>query len=92
MYEIKKKNVKELYSLPKEILFCKKCTISNQRPRIQFDDKGICSACNYADFKQNSIDWEKRDNELINLCNKYRKSNGDFDCIVPCSEERMVHS
>ena len=91
MYEIKKKNVKELYSLPKEILFCKKCTISNQRPRIQFDDKGICSACNYADFKQNSIDWEKRDNELINLCNKYRKSNGDL-IVYSCSEERMVHS
>ncbi len=85
MYEIKKKNVRELYSLPKEICFCKKCTISNQRPRIQFDDKGVCSACNYADFKQKSIDWEKRENELISLCNKYRKSNGNFDCIVPCS-------
>ena len=28
--------------------FCKKCVISSQRPRIVFDDDGICSACTYA--------------------------------------------
>ena len=26
------KNLKVLYGLPKDILFCKKCLISNQRP------------------------------------------------------------
>lgn len=83
--KIKNKNVKELYSLPEKIKFCKNCTISNQRPRITFDDNGVCSACNYAVFKQTKIDWEKREIELTNLCNNYRKNNGEFDCIVPCS-------
>ena len=32
-------NTLKLYNLPKEIKFCKECTISNQRPRISFDEK-----------------------------------------------------
>ena len=50
--EIKKKNVLKLYNLPKKVFFCKKCTISNQRPRIRFNSKGICSACQFAEFKR----------------------------------------
>lgn len=79
------KDVQTLYNLPTEIKFCKKCTISNQRPRIQFDADGVCSACNFADFKRSNIDWESRGQELRNLCDKFRKTNGDFDVLVPCS-------
>ena len=81
---IEKKNVLELLNLPKEVKFCKNCTISNQRPRISFDDKGICSACNFAVAKRNT-DWEKRETELKKLCDKFRKNNGEYDVIVPCS-------
>lgn len=73
------------YGLPKEIRFCKRCTVSNQRPRITFDEEGVCSACNYCDFKRTKIDWEERERELIAVCDKYRKSNGEYDVIVPCS-------
>ena len=45
---MKNKNVLEKYNLPKEVVFCRKCTLSNQRPRINFDQVGVCSACNYA--------------------------------------------
>ena len=79
------KDIQTLYNLPTEIKFCKKCTISNQRPRIQFDADGVCSACNFADFKRTKIDWESREQELRNLCDKFRKTNGDFDVLVPCS-------
>jgi len=79
------RNIQELYNLPTEVEFCKKCTISNQRPRITFDEKGVCSACNFAEFKKTSIDWEKRDNELIELCDRHRKNDGSYDVIVPCS-------
>lgn len=82
---MEKKNLIELYKLPVEIKFCKKCTISNQRPRITFDESGVCSACNFAEFKRSKIDWNEREKELIELCNKYRKSNGEYDVIVPCS-------
>ena len=36
-------------------------------------------------IKKNVIDWEKRDKELQELCDKHRKTNGDFDILVPCS-------
>lgn len=74
-----------MYKLPEKIIFCKKCTISNQRPRITFDINGVCSACNYAEYKRTNIDWELRNKELLALCDKYRKSNGEYDVIVPCS-------
>ena len=32
---------KQILNQPKEILFCKKCVMSNQRPRIVFDKDGI---------------------------------------------------
>ena len=82
------------------VVFCKKCVISNQRPSsvvefnkdsinkkqtIIMDDKGICSACNYAEKKNKNIDWEKREQELIILCDKYRSRNGSYDCIIPGS-------
>ena len=27
--------------LPEEVKFCKKCVVSNQRPRIVFDNEGV---------------------------------------------------
>lgn len=81
----KKKEVKKLYNLPSEIFFCKECTISNQRPRITFDKMGVCSACNYKKFKKKNIDWQQRETELLKLCDKFRKNNGEYDVVVPCS-------
>ena len=88
-----------LYGLPEKVVFCKKCVISNQRPSsvvefknktgknkigINFDKKGICDACNYNEQKKN-IDWNKREELLFKILKKYRKDNGDYDCIVPSS-------
>ena len=72
-------------SLPSEVIFCKNCVVSNQRPRTKFNSDGICSACQWAMQKNSNIDWNKRENELEQLCNKYRSKNGSFDVIVPGS-------
>lgn len=80
-----KRNVIELYRLPAEVKFCKKCTMSNQRPRITFDEQGICSACSFAEHKRKHIDWAKREVELVDLCDRFREGNGEYDVIVPCS-------
>lgn len=80
-----KRDLIKQYNLSLEVKFCKKCTISNQRPRITFDAHGVCSACNYAEYKRSKVDWNEREAELIELCNKHRKSNGEYDVIVPCS-------
>lgn len=79
------KDVMKRYNLPAEVKYCKKCVISNQRPRISFNEEGICSACTFAAYKNKGIDWNKREEALLRLLDKYRKSNGEFDVIVPCS-------
>jgi len=52
---IEKRDVQALYNLPTKIKFCKKCTMSNQRPRITFDENGVCSACNFAETKRKRV-------------------------------------
>ncbi|MGE4398766.1 MAG: N-acetyl sugar amidotransferase [Campylobacterales bacterium] len=93
-------NLTAYYGLPSEVKFCKKCVMSNQRPgsvvefkntangkkpTIFFDEDGVCSACKYAEIKRNKMNWEEREKELVELCNRYRKSDGSYDCIVPGS-------
>lgn len=87
------------YGLPEEVLFCKRCVISNQRPNsdveikhtinsvkktIHFNKDGVCDACLVAEAKQN-IDWALREKELIDLCDKHRSKDGSYDCLVPGS-------
>jgi len=68
----------------KIIKFCKNCVVSNMRPRIYFNEFGICNACENTKLKIN-IDWKKRKSEFLRLIKKHKKNNGDFDCIVPSS-------
>ena len=49
---------------------------------VKFNDKNICAACEYNEKKYNSIDWNEREKELIELLNKYRKNDGSYDCLV----------
>tara|TARA_A100001011_G_C14287625_1_gene834587 strand:- start:953 stop:2179 length:1227 start_codon:yes stop_codon:yes gene_type:complete len=91
-----------LFNLPKKVIFCKKCLMSNQRPAsipefkhvksregakyLNIDSStGICDACNVAELKDNKIDWDIREKELLKLLEKYRSKNSDYDCIVPGS-------
>ena len=59
--------------------------ISNQRPRIVFNEDGVCSACVYAKMKEEHIDWGKREEELLKLLDNHRSKDGSYDCIVPGS-------
>lgn len=83
--KIEKKDTLSLYNLPKNVFYCKNCTISNQRPRISFDEEGICSACRFAEYKQTHINWDDREKELRELCDRHRKNDGSYDVVVPCS-------
>lgn len=88
------------YGLPKEVKFCKKCVISNQRPNsaveythtkdtkknaINFDEFGICDACRFSEKKYRTIDWNEREKKLVDLCNRFRRTDGFYDCVVPGS-------
>lgn len=87
------------YGLPTEVKFCKKCTISNQRPSstiefkntkeskketISFDEHDVCDACRYMDIKA-KINWQERSKELLEVCDKFRRNDGRYDVLVPGS-------
>jgi len=89
-----------LYGLPPAVRYCKKCVISNQRPNstvelnnqpgslkttIAFDAEGVCDACRFTEKKGAEINWEERDEQLQALCDRFRKNDGSYDCIVPGS-------
>lgn len=76
---------KQLLKQPKDVLYCKRCVVSNQRPRITFDNEGVCSACKFAYEKYNVIDWTERERQLVQLLDKHRSKNGKWDVIVPGS-------
>lgn len=69
----------------KKIVYCQRCVISNQRPRVHFNEEGICGQCLYAEYKQTLVDWDVREKELEQLCNKFRSDDGSWDVIVPSS-------
>ncbi|MFH2094377.1 MAG: N-acetyl sugar amidotransferase [Bacteroidota bacterium] len=75
----------QLSTIPQNVIFCNKCVVSNQRPRIEFDDNGVCSACSYAEEKHNVINWDDREHELQLLLDAHRSKNGSFDVVVPGS-------
>jgi N-acetyl sugar amidotransferase len=64
--------------------FCKNCFTPSTRPRITFNEHGICNACQWAEDKKN-IDWEKRQKFFGSLCDKYRGNGNTPDVIVPWS-------
>ncbi len=88
------------YGLPKEVIFCRRCTMSNQRPAsmpefkhtserhgaryLEIDEEGVCSACRYAEKKE-QIDWPDREKKLLQLLDRFRRNDGEYDCIVPGS-------
>ncbi len=66
------------------IIYCKKCLMPNSRPRIVFDDNGICNACHNAEQKA-SIDWGARREEFLDYVKRFRARDSAYDCIVPWS-------
>ena len=76
---------KQLLNQPKEIKFCKKCVMSNQRPRIIFDLDGVCGGCRNSQSYKEKINWIKREEELSKLLDQYRRDDGSWDVIVPSS-------
>lgn len=88
------------FGLPSEVKFCRRCVISNQRPSstveftstidekkqtISFGDDGLCEACRYQEIKASKIDWDRREEKLLTLLDKYRRNDGRYDVIVPGS-------
>ena len=97
---MKNKALEAFYGLPQEVKFCTKCVISNQRPSstvefrhaknekkqtIGFGKDGVCDACSYAQTKDAAIDWSAREDQLLALCDRFRRTDGGYDVVVPGS-------
>ncbi|MFX0036483.1 MAG: N-acetyl sugar amidotransferase [Candidatus Hermodarchaeota archaeon] len=71
--------------------YCKKCVMPDTRPGIVFNERGICQGC-IAEEKKDKTNWKERYQELVRLCEKYRKINGDwYDCIIAVSGGKDSH-
>ncbi|MDA7857727.1 N-acetyl sugar amidotransferase [Gammaproteobacteria bacterium] len=71
--------------MKKKIFWCKSCLNMSTRPRIEFNEEGVCNACLWSDEKRD-FDWKPRQAELNVLLDKYRSKDGmGFDCVVPVS-------
>lgn len=63
---------------------CKKCVMPDTRPRIVFNNKGVCAACEWHEIKRKEIKWDDRYGELKALCDQIRGKHV-YDCIIPVS-------
>ena len=69
----------------KNILWCSSCLNMSTRPRISFNQEGVCNACIWAN-KKKQINWDKRNKEFLKLVKETRKNKkSEFDVIVPVS-------
>ncbi len=67
------------------MLYCKRCLQTQSRPRIYFDEEGICGACLWEE-EIKRIDWKKRAQELQDIAdNAKTKVKGAYDCVVGVS-------
>jgi len=64
--------------------------IPDTRPHIIFNEDGVCQACINND-KKPYVDWEARFKELEDICDKYRRNDGNYDCIVAVSGGKDSH-
>ena len=70
--------------MTKKIFWCNNCLNMSTRPRITFDHRGWCNACQWMEEKK-EMDWSARKKELQDLLDKHRSTDGNYDCLVPAS-------
>ena len=89
------------YNLPKKIIFCKNCVMSNQRPGsiseffhtkdrknakyLKINEQDGICDACKQNDIKNKINWKEREKKLVKLLDKHRKKNGEYDCLIPGS-------
>jgi N-acetyl sugar amidotransferase len=78
--------MKEVKMMTEELLkYCTNCVMPNTRPRITFNENGVCNACQWAEEKK-QINWDERWTKLVEICEKEKEKNKEgFNCIIPVS-------
>ena len=72
----------------KGIQYCTRCCMPETTEGIDFDELGICRACNSSEQKMH-VDWDERKKTLESILDEAKKNaasqNLGYDCIVPIS-------
>jgi N-acetyl sugar amidotransferase len=64
--------------------YCTNCVMPHTKPDLHIDEQGVCNACR-AYEQRKTIDWNQRRKELLTVLERYRRSDANWDCIVPVS-------
>jgi N-acetyl sugar amidotransferase len=72
------------------VKYCNKCLMPDTRPGSIFNSNGNCQACLNFEIRQ-KVDWNIRLKKLDILCDKYRRSDAYYDCIIPVSGGKDSH-
>ena len=69
-----------------ELQYCTRCLYPATKPRLEFDEEGVCSACR-AFERRAEIDWTAREREWDALLQsaKNPRPGQPYDCVVPVS-------
>ncbi len=68
------------------IRYCTRCCLPETVEGIEFDELGICTACQSSEQKMH-ISWKERERELRSILEeaKLKSKNKPYDCILPIS-------
>ena len=69
---------------------CKKCLMANTKPGLILDDQGICQACRHYEMRA-STDYNQRFEDLRTLTNKFKRTDGYYDCLMAVSSGKDSH-
>ena len=61
------------------------------RPRIEFDERGWCNACQWMEEKK-TFDWGKREQELLTLLDEYRSKTNEFENIYIALDDFAIEA
>ena len=72
-----------------DVRWCTKCVApSISATPLEFDDKGVCTACQMGERKKeiSPKEWSRRRDELLRLLDRYRSKDASrYDCVIAVS-------
>lgn len=68
-----------------DLIYCARCCMPETQEGINFDELGICTACQSSEEKIH-INWVEREKSLRKILDEAKsKAGNNYDCIVPIS-------
>lgn len=64
--------------------YCSVCLLPSSKPDLYFNQEGVCSACT-SFLERPQIDWDERKSNFLQIIEKFRKHDGNWDCVVAVS-------